>query len=168
MAKPRYPAHQNDPSGKPLCRGCGAPVPRGRQTWCSSNCYETRCPQRVIYHVEQRDRGICARCGTDTEALHRSCRFVDHDHHGRPLSPAARTIAWREAQARAKELHALGWPDGCRRWWEGDHIMPHSEGGEMVLENIRTLCTLCHKQRTRTWHRIKSEDRKGILSLPGI
>lgn len=56
----------------------------------------------------------------------------------------------RDAAAKA------GWPVGSHiRWWQADHIIPHSEGGEFVLENLRTLCVPCHKERTKQWHRAK-------------
>lgn len=35
---------------------------------------------------------------------------------------------------------------------EHDHIVPFSEGGLTILENLRTLCGKCHKTRTKEWH----------------
>lgn len=43
---------------------------------------------------------------------------------------------------------------------EFDHIKPHSEGGEHVLENIRTLCRLCHKKRTAEWRALKAAEKR--------
>jgi 5-methylcytosine-specific restriction endonuclease McrA len=41
--------------------------------------------------------------------------------------------AWRRAKPKKPEY---------------DHIVPFSEGGLTVLENMRTLCRPCHKART--------------------
>lgn len=98
----RYPKLREGPDGKMICRGCGAPVPEGRQTWCSRECYKARCPQMVLFYVHQRDKGICAECGADTEALRRSVSLhAGSDYHA--------------IQARKKELRAQGWPGGAHR-----------------------------------------------------
>jgi hypothetical protein len=34
--------------------------------------------------------------------------------------------------------------------WDADHILPVAEGGgECDLDNIRTLCLLCHRTATK-------------------
>lgn len=42
---------------------------------------------------------------------------------------------------------------------EYDHIIPFSEGGLTVLENMRTLCSPCHNQRTREWKKAKRAEK---------
>ena len=37
----------------------------------------------------------------------------------------------------------------ARSLWEADHIVAIREGGDSNLENLRTLCVLCHRQVTR-------------------
>ena len=38
----------------------------------------------------------------------------------------------------------------CRRIWQADHIIPVAEGGGLCgLENMRTLCVLCHADASR-------------------
>jgi len=38
---------------------------------------------------------------------------------------------------------------GTGHLWQADHIMPVIEGGgECTLDNMRTLCTACHKAET--------------------
>src|SRR5205823_1533566 len=37
---------------------------------------------------------------------------------------------------------------GRKSWWEADHILPVVEGGDSNLENIRTLCVMCHRTAT--------------------
>ena len=54
------------------------------------------------------------------------------------------TARWQE-----RPLRAAGWPyRAWRDWWEMDHIVPYSEGGLTVLENVRTLCVICHRERS--------------------
>jgi 5-methylcytosine-specific restriction endonuclease McrA len=80
--------------------------------------------------VFQRDRGICAACGLDTEKLRR--RF--------------RRLPRRE---RLKQGKILG-IDPARSFWHADHVVAVVEGGgECDLANMRTLCVSCHKHATR-------------------
>jgi 5-methylcytosine-specific restriction endonuclease McrA len=182
-SRDRYPQLKKDADGKRLCRGCGLPVPKGRQSWCSNLCFNTRCPQMVRRAVWERDKGICAICGVNVEAVRQKCswrniyqgkpphqydqRFrpnginspFDHARWERALATFNRhQIQWtKAAQKRLDKMFSLGWPrDNCRDWWEADHIIPHSEGGEYVLENMRTLCIPCHKARTKAWHKSRT------------
>lgn len=168
---------------KGKCRGCGKPVPKGRQTWCSNLCYATRCPAMVKMAVRARDKGVCAICGIDTE---RAEARMPHPHRGMPVvniyhprfrengfsNPfnhkryeLAQSIRikhekqWREAAAKRREhFIKLGFPYWeTGHWCEADHIIPHSEGGEYTLENMRTLCVPCHKKRTREWHKLRKQ-----------
>jgi len=114
-----------------LCRWCGAAVPRGRFTFCGSACvHEWRLRTDAGYLREQvfaRDRGVCAQCGIDTEALRKDKRKLDY---------AARKRFEKE------------W-GGRRHIWDADHIVPVAEGGgECDLSNMRTLCLRCHRAAT--------------------
>lgn len=83
--------------------------------------------------------------------------------------------AWKleEPPDLSAEFYNESWNRGVRPWespeykkrqeekrmWmvrkpkeEYDHIIPFSEGGLTILENMRTLCSPCHKTRTRLWH----------------
>lgn len=90
-------------------------------------------PGYVREKVLQRDRGVCAQCGVDC------------------LS------AWKDLKrlrgaARLKALARWGVRPGHRvrkSLWDADHIVPVVEGGgECDLENIRTLCLICHRAVT--------------------
>ncbi len=123
------------PNGRSLCRWCGLEVPAGRLTFCSEWCvHEWRLRSDPGYLREQvyaRDRGVCARCGVDTEAAWR---------HIRRLRGAARLRAWAEWGAASRQRRSL---------WDADHIVPVSEGGgECDLDNMRTLCLKCHRSAT--------------------
>ncbi len=68
---------------------------------------------------------------------------------------------WDSLQARIEELNRQGFHlnnptyyagnlDQSGQYWQADHIVPVAEGGgECGLDNMRTLCTPCHKAATR-------------------
>jgi len=123
-------------NGRALCRWCSLEVPRGRQTFCSEWCVaEWRLRSNPGYLRERtldRDRGVCANCGADTLA-------------------AWIQLKRSRGSARAKLLAHWGLTRLNRRsLWDADHIVPVVEGGgECALQNIRTLCLICHRQSTR-------------------
>jgi 5-methylcytosine-specific restriction endonuclease McrA len=135
------------PNGKRPCRGCGGEVPKGRLTWCGDSCKERHYMALSTYarrKVFERDRGICAECGCDTEFMAR-----------------IRWILKRRDDAEAMWLVKAAW--GIKRdrswsvWeapngWEADHIVPLAENGTHDLSNYRTLCIPCHKSATRALH----------------
>jgi hypothetical protein len=50
---------------------------------------------------------------------------------------------------------------------EYDHILPHSEGGQFTVENLRLLCPDCHTKRTAHWHKARALARKGKMTGSG-
>jgi len=113
------------------CRRCGADVPKGRLTFCSEACvHEWKLRTDAGYlraQVFARDRGVCAQCGLDTEALRKDKRKLDF---------AARRRFEKEWGKR-------------RHFWDADHILTVAEGGgECDLTNMRTLCLKCHREVT--------------------
>lgn len=123
------------PNGRGLCRWCSLEVPRGRFTFCSAYCvHEWKMRTQPGYLREQvleRDRGICAICRIDTIA-------------------AARQIRYSRGARRTTLLEHWGLEKRTRKsLWDADHVLPVAEGGgECDLDNIRTLCLLCHRQAT--------------------
>lgn len=121
---------------KGLCRGCHGPVtdPR-RRTWCSEQCANRYDPYRVKLAVISRDRHICQLCGIDAREAYKAWQKA------RPPCSCTKEEwrTWRRGKIRE----------------EYDHILPFSEGGATVLENMRTLCSACHKKVTAEWRRLK-------------
>ena len=121
--------------GRNLCRWCSLEVPKGRLTFCSDWCVEEwklrSNPGYLREKVLERDKGVCAQCGTDC---------VDAFRHLKRQRGAARLRAYTE----------WGLKTGSRRsLWDADHIVPVAEGGgECDLSNIRTLCLKCHRTAT--------------------
>ncbi len=125
------------------CRWCGGEVSGRRITFCSEACvheWKLRTdPGYLRAEVFERDRGVCAACGIDTEALRRDKRKLDY---------AARKQFEKEWGRR-------------RHLWDADHIVPVAEGGgECGLSNMRTLCLKCHGKAT-------AEFRKRLRREPG-
>jgi len=150
-APPRPPRKQNGgwadtsqlpqgPNGRPLCRRCSNEIPKGsgRRTFCGDACvveWKIRTqPDFAAEQVHARDRGVCASCGRDCDALFRKIRIC-------------------KRARRARRMAELGLPAYLlrrRRYWEVDHIRPVVEGGGSCgLENLRTLCWECHRKVTR-------------------
>ncbi|HXP88733.1 MAG TPA: HNH endonuclease [Bryobacteraceae bacterium] len=122
-------------NGRALCRWCGLEVPARRFTFCSDWCvHEWRLRTDPGYLREQvllRDRGICAICRIDTRAAYWELRRSRGTHRQKLLAK------WGLKRLTRKTL------------WDADHILPVVEGGgECDLQNLRTLCLICHRRQT--------------------
>jgi len=81
--------------------------------------------------VLQRDRGVCAICRIDTRAAYFELKRSRGTHRERLLA------RWGLKRMNRRSL------------WDADHIVPVAEGGgECDLDNLRTLCLVCHRQQT--------------------
>lgn len=125
------------------CRLCLKPVPKRRITWCSNECVDKYASQWDSHTLKRlafaRDKGVCLLCHRDTVKERKS-------------------VPW--SGRRAKDIagiEALGYPtsaatslSGRRVWYELDHIVPVVEGGGAGgVDNLRTLCWICHKEETK-------------------
>lgn len=123
--------------GRALCRWCQLEVPAGRRrTFCSEWCvHEWRLRTDPTYLRERtfaRDRGVCAACGKDTEAA------LLHLKRSRGAARLRLLAEWGLKTLNRRSL------------WDADHIVPVVEGGgECDLDNIRTLCLVCHRRATQ-------------------
>lgn len=127
-------------NGRALCRWCGLEVPARRFTFCSEWCvHEWRLRTDPGYLREQvlaRDRGVCAICRIDTKAAYAGLRRSRGVHRQKLLEK------WGLNRLSRKSL------------WDADHILPVAEGGgECDLENLRTLCLICHRGQTQELRR---------------
>lgn len=145
--KGRFPIRQKRPDGEWGCRGCGALIPKGRQTWCSNVCLRLHHPFHVIHAVKQRDKGICQLCFADIKSLYSEWYKL------RPKNPQGVIYNSEAGRIAFAEYYQF-----LRRWErdcpdaEYDHVVPFSEGGLTILDNMRTVCGPCHRKRTREWH----------------
>lgn len=150
-----------------FCSLCGDAVPKGRKTWCSTACVEAWQLATDVgmqrRHLFQRDRGVCALCGTDAHTLREVTR---RQTRGLGIWRAdrvketyfARGLVMPVAVAFAVQR---GFPFVRMTWWDADHIVPLVEGGHPGIENLRTLCNPCHKAETASLARRRAVARRG-------
>ncbi|WP_158793211.1 HNH endonuclease [Granulicella sp. L60] len=125
------------PNSLPLCRWCDLEIlARRRRTFCSDYCvHQWRLrtdPGYLRDQVFARDHGICAVCSIDTLAAY-----------------AALKRARGPARAAGLRLYGMKSITTRRSLWDADHILPVAEGGgQCDLDNLRTLCLLCHREAT--------------------
>jgi 5-methylcytosine-specific restriction protein A len=125
------------PNGLPLCRWCDLEIlAKRRRTFCSDYCvHQWRLrtdPSYLRDQVFARDRGRCAVCDIDTIAAWNALKRA---------RGAARIAGLR--------LYGLKSITARRTLWDADHIRPVAEGGgQCDLDNLRTLCLLCHREAT--------------------
>jgi 5-methylcytosine-specific restriction enzyme A len=152
------------PGGRRLCRWCSTEVPRGRIAYCNNKCQMEVAirsnPGQMRWHVKQRDKGVCAQCGFDAgklkRILDRASYSIGHYWH---VANGMRRFAprwnWKEAL-----LRQMGFSPN-QALWEADHIVEVVDGGgECGLENIQTLCQICHKEKTALMRRERAKRRR--------
>jgi 5-methylcytosine-specific restriction protein A len=125
------------PNGLPLCRWCDLEImAKRRRTFCSDYCvHQWRLrtdPGYLRDQVFARDHGRCAACGIDTIGAYNALKRA---------RGAARMAGLR--------LYGLKTITARRSLWDADHVRPVAEGGgQCDLDNLRTLCLLCHREAT--------------------
>ena len=154
------------PNGRHPCRWCGGEIPEGRVWWCGDDCVKdfyikSGSSGYITAYVQQRDQGVCAICGVDTQQLDRIIRKLynqrSQEHAMARLGHLYQKYPWAFYRYGAP---ALLQPQP-RCLWEADHIVPVSEGGGACgLENFRTLCLPCHKAETKKLHSRLAKARK--------
>ena len=122
-------------NGRALCRWCNLEVPARRFTFCSDWCvHEWRLRTDPGYLREQvlaRDKGICAICRVDCRAAYFDLKRARGSHRQKLLA------RWGLKRISRRTL------------WDADHIVPVVEGGgQCDLDNIRSLCLICHRRQT--------------------
>lgn len=163
---------QLDPEGHRLCRcGCGDRVGKGRRTFASEKCvHEWRLRTDAGYLREQtfnRDRGICAACGLDTEAARLRLRILtNHIWHFRGTALLTTNTDLVEEAIRMRKA---GFPSPSMTWWHADHIVEVVRGGgECGLENIQTLCVPCHRKKTAQLAAERARERQEAIEGPSF
>eukprot|EP00850_Spirogloea_muscicola_P004277 SM000018S03642 [mRNA] locus=s18:505658:512598:+ [translate_table: standard] len=140
--------------------------------FCSRVCYEEylsrTSPRYLRQALFQVERGVCSLCHLDSHSLVVSLKGIK-------CKILRREAVLQQAPAFASCPHLLeklveSPEDG--RAWHADHILPVSEGGgQCGVENLRTLCVVCHKAITQIQAKKRAKLRKenptsSILPVP--
>jgi 5-methylcytosine-specific restriction protein A len=133
-------------NGRALCRRCQQEVPKGRRTFCSDeHAHEWRLRSSTSYlrwHVFKRDKGVCRKCGADTQKWRKEASRLPY---------AERHVF----------LQSIDMPPDRVTYWDADHILPVVQGGdECGLDGIQTLCVPCHKSKTAALARERADARR--------
>lgn len=158
--KRKAPRQQRDSAGRRLCRmpGCGQLVGKGRRSYCSRKCsleFEIAYfPSSSRRHLRNRDKGICAICGRDCYKFQRVMKWVQ------------RFTNYKTARDICNELGFPGYVH-AGEIWQVDHAKPVCEGGWGTgLENLRTLCSVCHRIETNKLLARLAQERDEIQNNP--
>ena len=133
----RHADGRRGPNGLPLCRWCDLEILlKRRRTFCSDFCvHQWRLRSDPGYLRDQvfaRDKGRCAVCAADTLAIFAALKRA----RGTARQEGLRVFGMRSITSR-------------RSLWDADHIVAIAEGGgQCDLDNLRTLCLLCHREET--------------------
>lgn len=130
------------PPKSAVCPQCGegkpSPIFGGL---CSMPCRERwsldRSPQLQRDRIFKRDRGVCAACGIDTEALLQT--------------------------ASSDEMRALGFvvhEPWIEPLWNMDHIVEVAMGGGGPFNpsNLQSLCSPCHRSKTARFNSSRARE----------
>ena len=134
------------PNGRALCRYCKREVPANRKTFCSAPCvHEWKLRTQPGYLracVLKRDDGRCAKCKRDSIVLGLELQIMKR----------------RDRKAWEKWYRDHGVPLTRKSMWAAHHRRAVVEGGgECGMDNIITLCVVCHPGETKALMRRRSK-----------
>ncbi|XP_057626810.1 DNA annealing helicase and endonuclease ZRANB3 isoform X2 [Chionomys nivalis] len=160
-----------DKEGRPLCLRCQHPTcqpEQGSSAWdsrfCSLECQEEfwiRSNNSYLRaQVFAAEHGVCQLCGLNAQELFLRVR-------GAPKSQRKSLLdaAWA-AELPLEQLNEMLRNPGEGHFWQVDHIKPVYEGGgQCSLDNLQTLCTVCHRERTAQQAKERSQARRRSLAM---
>ncbi|XP_039907525.1 DNA annealing helicase and endonuclease ZRANB3 isoform X2 [Simochromis diagramma] len=156
-----------DSQGVPLCLSCQQPCSTTGGAWdtrfCSHRCqeeFQLRSSQTYMRsQVLEAERGICQHCGIHAHDLFIKVRDAPPSQRKEILENTWLT------QLPLKQLNEMIRAPVEGDFWQVDHIRPvYSGGGQCSLDNLQTLCTVCHKARTAQQAKERSQSRKSAAA----
>lgn len=130
------------------CAWCSGPLPQDAETWRRLECCSAACQEKhsvktnnaaIRWQLFAVERGVCQICRLDAHALYERVKS---------MTPPERQQEYMRVGIKASQLMVHKPSEGL--FWQGDHIVPVSEGGgECDLSNLRTLCSTCHAKETK-------------------
>ncbi|KGL75714.1 DNA annealing helicase and endonuclease ZRANB3, partial [Tinamus guttatus] len=161
-----------DSQGTPLCLSCqlptvqqgqDCPAPAWDTRFCSHTCQEDfsiRSSQSYLRtRVFEIERGICQFCNQNAQELYLSIRDAPKSQRKKLLESS-----WM-SHLPLGQLNEIITNPTEGQFWQVDHIKPvYSGGGQCSLENLQTLCTVCHKERTAKQAKERSQMKRRSLA----
>ncbi|KAM9550385.1 DNA annealing helicase and endonuclease ZRANB3 isoform 2-T2 [Guaruba guarouba] len=162
-----------DSQGNPLCLSCQHPTAQlepGCQTrpwdtrFCSHACQEDfsiRSSQSYLRtKVFEIEHGVCQFCHQNAQELYLSIRDAPKSQRKKLLESS-----WMSHLPIAQLNEIITNPTEGQ-FWQVDHIRPvYSGGGQCSLENLQTLCTVCHRERTAQQAKERSHMKRRSLAM---
>uniref|UniRef100_A0A8C1IDA0 Zinc finger, RAN-binding domain containing 3 n=1 Tax=Cyprinus carpio TaxID=7962 RepID=A0A8C1IDA0_CYPCA len=151
-----------DSAGTPLCLSCQKPSGEHRGWaggFCSPACmedFQLRSNQAYMRtRVLETEQGVCQHCGLNAHQLYVQVRDAPCTHRKEILDNT-----WL-AQLPLKQLNEMIQNPVEGQFWQVDHINPvYRGGGQCSLENLQTLCTVCHRMRTAEQAKDRSQMKR--------
>ncbi|KAK2856896.1 hypothetical protein Q5P01_005631 [Channa striata] len=156
-----------DSEGVPLCLSCHQACATTAEAWnnrfCSHRCqeeFQLRSSQTFMRsRVLEVEQGICQHCGLHAHDLFMKVRDAPPSKRKEMLENS-----WL-AQLSLRQLNEIIRAPVEGDFWQVDHIRPvYSGGGQCSLDNLQTLCTVCHKNRTSQQAKERSQMRKNAAA----
>ncbi|KAK6483014.1 DNA annealing helicase and endonuclease ZRANB3 [Huso huso] len=152
-----------DAEGNPLCLCCQLPSLQVNTAWdtrfCSQRCQEeflVRSNQSYMRaKVFETERGVCQQCNLHAQELYQRIKDAPRVSRKDILENT-----WM-SQLSLNQLNEMIRNPTEGLFWQVDHIRPvYGGGGQCSLDNLQTLCTVCHKERTAKQAKERSQMKK--------
>uniref|UniRef100_A0A672YDA3 Zinc finger, RAN-binding domain containing 3 n=1 Tax=Sphaeramia orbicularis TaxID=375764 RepID=A0A672YDA3_9TELE len=156
-----------DSEGVPLCLSCQRACSTTGGAWdtrfCSHRCqeeFQLRSSQTYMRsRVLEAEQGICQHCGLHAHDLFLKVRDAPPSQRKEMMENT-----WL-SQLPLKKLNEMIRAPVEGDFWQVDHIRPvYSGGGQCSLDNLQTLCTVCHKARTAQQAKERSQMKKSVAA----
>ncbi|XP_077176332.1 DNA annealing helicase and endonuclease ZRANB3 [Paroedura picta] len=158
-----------DIEGNLLCLSCQKPttVLDQTSTWdtrfCSHKCQDDfliRSSQSYMRtQVFEIEHGVCQMCSLNAQELYLTVRDAPKNQRKSLLESS-----WM-SKLPLTQLNEIILNPTEGHFWQVDHIKPvYSGGGQCSLENLQTLCTVCHKERTAKQAKERSQLKRHSLA----
>ncbi|NXH86211.1 ZRAB3 endonuclease, partial [Edolisoma coerulescens] len=161
-----------DSQGSPLCLSCQQPTAppqpgRPARAWdtrfCCHACQEDfsiRSSQSYLRSkVFQVEHGVCQCCQHNAQELYLSLRDAPRSQRKQLLESS-----WM-SHLPLGQLNEMIRSPAEGQFWQVDHIQPvYSGGGQCSLDNLQTLCTACHRERTAKQAKERSQLKRRSLA----
>ncbi|XP_069329324.1 DNA annealing helicase and endonuclease ZRANB3 isoform X2 [Eulemur rufifrons] len=161
-----------DNEGNPLCLLCQQPTCQTKQA-CKANAWDSRfcslkCQEEFWIRsnnsylrakVFETEHGVCQLCNVNAQELFLCVRDAPKSQRKSLLDATWTT------KLPLEQLNEMIRNPAEGHFWQVDHIKPVYEGGgQCSLDNLQTLCTVCHKERTARQAKERSQVRRQSLA----